>query len=88
MRPVAFALVALLLAACSRVTEENYAKIRDGMTEQEVTGMLGKPTESSSISLAGMTGTGAKWLDGDAVITVQFVNGKVFSSSFKRSAAK
>jgi hypothetical protein len=88
MKLVAAALAALLLAACSRVTEENYAKIRDGMSEQEVIAILGKPTESSSLSIAGLSGTGAKWVEGDAVIAVQFVNGKVLSSSFRRASAK
>ncbi len=87
MKPAALALAALLLAACSKVTEENYAKIRDGMTEQEVIAVLGKPTESSSMSLPGMSGTGAKWVGGNVMISVTFVNGKVLSSSFKRSPA-
>jgi hypothetical protein len=83
------ALTALLaLAACSKVTEENFARVRDGMTEQQVIELLGKPTESSSVNILGLSGTSSKWVEKDAVITVQFVNGKVRARSFDRPAAK
>ena len=42
LRAFAFAAV-LLLAACSKVTQENFSKIQDGMSEQEVTAILGGP---------------------------------------------
>jgi hypothetical protein len=83
------ALAALLaLAACSKVTEQNFAKVQDGMTEQQVIELLGKPTESSSVNILGLSGTSSKWVEKDAVITVQFVNGKVRARSFDRAAAK
>lgn len=82
-RPFAFAAL-LLLAACSRVTPENFARIQDGMTEQEVTAILGSPAESSSGSILGISGTSSKWAGGDAVITVQFVNGKVALKTFNK----
>ena len=83
LRPLAFAAL-LLLAACSKVTQENFAKIQDGMTEQEVTTILGNPTESTSGSLLGISGTSSKWTSGDAVIAVSFVNGKVAMKSFDK----
>ena len=73
----------LLLAACSKVTQENFARIQDGMTEQEVTAILGSPAETSSGSMLGIAGTSSRWTGGDAVITVQFVNGKVALKTFK-----
>ena len=83
----AFALV-LLLAACSKVTQENYARIQDGMSEQEVIGLLGPATESGGMSLLGVSGGSAKWVAKDAVISIQFVNGKVVGKSFTQQKAK
>jgi SmpA/OmlA family protein len=83
---LAFALVAL--AACSKINEENFNKVRDGMSEQEVLALLGTPTESSSINVLGISGTASKWVAKDAVITVQFVNAKVRGKSFDRPPIK
>ena len=85
-RSLAFAAL-LLLAACSRITQENFAKIQDGMTEQEVSAILGSPAESSSSSILGISGTSSTWRSGDAVITIRFVNGKVALKSFDKPAA-
>jgi hypothetical protein len=85
LRALAFAAL-LLLAACSRVTQDNFAKIQDGMTEQEVASILGSPAESSSGSVLGISGTSSKWAGGDAVITIQFVNGKVALKTFNKPA--
>ncbi|MGH8674065.1 MAG: hypothetical protein ACREVG_07130 [Burkholderiales bacterium] len=89
MRIRALALALLLAAAaCSRITQENFAKINDGMTEPEVHALLGSPTESSSRTVLGISGTSSKWVASDAVITVQFVNGKVLLKSFDKPPAK
>lgn len=85
-RSLAFAAL-LLLAACSRITQENFAKVRDDMTEQEVQAILGSPTETSSSSILGISGTSSTWRGGDAVITIRFVNGKVALKSFDKPAA-
>ena len=82
---VAFAVAA---SACSKINEENFAKVRDGMSEQEVLSLLGTPTESSSVSVLGISGTASKWADKETVITVQFVNGKVRGKSFERPPIK
>ena len=87
MRSVLLALL-LLLAACSKVTQENYSKIQEGMTEQEVHAILGSPTESSTKTLLGISGTSSRWVSGDAAIVIRFVNGKVAVSSFEKPAAK
>ncbi len=89
MNPRALALIALLpLVACSKVTQENFSKIQDGMSEQEVRALLGEPTESSSAQALGISGTSSRWVEGETVITVRFVNGKVALKSFNRPAAK
>ncbi len=78
---------ALLLAACSKVTQENFAKIHDGMTEQQVAAILGGATETSSGSILGISGTSSIWRDGEATITVRFVNGKVAMKTFDKPDA-
>ncbi len=87
IRPLALAAL-LLLAACSKVTQENFGKIREGMTEQEVHALLGSPTETATRSVLGISGTSSRWAGSGAVITVQFVNGKVALKSFDRPAEK
>ena len=84
---VAVALLALA-AACSKVSQENFAKIQNGMTEQEVSAILGSPSESTSRDVLGITGTLSRWVSGDAVITIRFVGGKVATKSFDKPPAK
>ncbi|HVP08290.1 MAG TPA: outer membrane protein assembly factor BamE [Burkholderiales bacterium] len=79
---------ALLLAACSKVTQENFARIQDGMTEQQVAAILGAPTETSSGSILGIAGTSSTWRDGDAVIAIRFVDGKAVLKSFEKPGAR
>ena len=86
-RALAFAAV-LLLAACSKLTQENYEKIQNGMSEQEVAAILGKPTESSSTALLNLTATASRWADKDAVIVIRFMNGKVVLKSFDMQPAR
>ncbi|HXZ92419.1 MAG TPA: outer membrane protein assembly factor BamE [Burkholderiales bacterium] len=84
-----FALVlALLVAACSKVDPEHYARIHNGMTEQQVYDILGKPDETSSGGFLGVSTTSAKWVSGNAEINVQFVDGKVVLRSFDQPRGK
>ncbi len=78
----------VLLAACSKVTQENYLRIEEGMTEQEVNAVLGKPTESNSVNVLGVSGTVSRWVGADGVITVRFINGKAGIKTFDKPAAK
>ena len=73
-----------ILSACSRITQENFLKIQDGMSEQEVASLLGSPTESNSMNVLGVSGTASRWVGKDAVIVVRFVNGKVAVRSFDK----
>lgn len=81
-------ILALALAACSTVTEENYRKIQDGMSEEQVAAILGKPSESNSVNVLGVGGTVSKWTSGDAVITVRFVNGKAALRTYDQPATQ
>jgi hypothetical protein len=87
MRTLLCAWLLVLLVACSKVNQENFAKVQDGMTEQEVIGLLGKPTESNSVNVLGVSGTSSRWASGDTVITVRFVNGKVALKTFDKPPA-
>lgn len=78
----------LLLAACSKVSQENFAKIQNGMTEPEVAAILGSPSESTSRDVLGITGTASRWVSGDAVITIRFVGGKVATKAFDKPTPK
>jgi hypothetical protein len=81
-------MLVLLLAACSKVTQENYQKIEEGMTEEQVVALLGKPTETNSVSVLGVSGSVSRWVADDAVITVRFVNGKAGIKSFDKPTRK
>jgi hypothetical protein len=81
-------LAAVLLAACTRITQENFSRIERGMSEQEVISILGSPTESSSVDVLGISGTAARWAGNDAEITVRFVGGKVALKSFEKPVPK
>ncbi|WP_028454032.1 outer membrane protein assembly factor BamE domain-containing protein [Chitinilyticum litopenaei] len=69
----------LLLAACSKITAENYQKIKSGMSRDEVVAILGEPTQSEAGSLLGIEGETASWQNGGLVISAQFVNGKLLT---------
>ena len=59
-RLVATALV-LLVTACSKITEENFSRIQEGMSETEVIAILcTPPTESNSVSILGVSGAAVR----------------------------
>jgi hypothetical protein len=64
---------ALLVGACGKVTAENYAKIKVGMTYEEATKVLGSPASCSD--MAGFKA--CKWGDDKRSITIRFVADKV-----------
>jgi hypothetical protein len=80
------ALLALLVAACSgsKVNQDNFNKIQVGMSQAQVKAILGEATESSSLDIAGFSGTTSTWRKGEAAITIQFVNGKVVAKQFAK----
>ncbi len=73
------AMAAILLAACvSRLTPENLARVKDGMSEQEVRTILGAPTETKTGSFLGVTGTTLVYSNRAQRVIFVFVNGKLF----------
>lgn len=88
-RPLAAALAALFLAACgSKISAENFERIRTGMSQKEVAAILGEPTETSAVSVAGLSGGMATWRDGNTTISIQFLNDKVQAKQLSREAGK
>jgi hypothetical protein len=87
-KPLLALLVALVVVACSKVNQENFLKVQEGMSEEEVISLLGRPTESNSVNVLGVSGTASRWVAGDTVVTVRFVNGKVAFKSFDKAGAK
>jgi hypothetical protein len=79
--------LSLSLVSCggSKLTQANFDKIQTGMTLAQVQAILGEPTESSSVDVAGFSGTVAKWKQGDVTITIQLVNGKVVAKQFSKA---
>jgi hypothetical protein len=82
-------LLLLALAACgSKVNDSNYAKIEIDMTEEKVKSLLGAPTESSGINVAGLSGSSSKWVSKEGTINVQFLNGKVKAKAFSKPSGQ
>ena len=75
-------LMLISVAGCaSKVTQENYDKIENGMTLAQVQAILGKGELQTGASgaIGGLGGSAKmyKWVDGDKTITITFVNDKV-----------
>ena len=76
-RFAAVACVLLGLLACNRLSQENFAKIDEGMTFEEVVAVLGEPTDSKSAGIGPLSATDATWENDSARINIKFLNGKV-----------
>ncbi len=76
--------LSVMLFACSKVSRENFEKIKPGMTLQEVVSILGEPTGSESVDIAGVTGTAATWKRGETVINIHFLSGQVLVKTFDK----
>jgi len=88
-RLVLVALVIAGLAGCpSKISKPNFDQIKLGMTQEEVQGILGPPSAATGLEIPVFSGTTSKWAQGDMLITVQFVNGKVVAKEFSQPAPK
>ncbi len=88
-RPPLLAVLVLTfaIAACgARVSQQNYEKIENDMSTQDVNRILGKPTEVSSFGIGGLSATTAKWVGKTHTITVTFANEKVKMKSLSENA--
>ena len=62
-----------LITGCSKVTTENYNKIKLGMESSEVEKILGKATKCDAI----LTAKQCVWTSGNKSIDIKFVSEKV-----------
>lgn len=75
---------ALLLTACGGgLTQDQFNKVENGMTEEQVKGLIGEPSKIESGSALGISGTAYIYESGDTQATVTFLNGKVMSKAYK-----
>ena len=73
LRNAALLSFCVLLAACSKINQENYSKLAAGMPKAQVESLLGSPTEcSGAIGLTSCT-----WGDQKSFISVQYAADKV-----------
>ena len=87
LRRVMLAAAISFIAGCGNpIDPANFDKITIGMTKEQVIALLGRPSETSSINFAGISGESAKWIRGDDSISIQFANEKVLAkqSQFQR----
>ena len=70
---IALAAALLIVAGCSKLTPENYAKIKAGMAYNDVTAVLGGPDSCSDT--AGFKS--CRWGDDKRSITVRFAGDTV-----------
>ena len=69
----------VLLAACSKINQDNYSKLETGMTKSQVESLLGGPTEC-----AGALGVSScTWGDQQRFISVQYAGDQVLMFSGK-----
>lgn len=65
----ALTLCAAILIGCSKLTTENYDKLKIGMTYAEVKALLGNPTDCTDV----LTMRNCTWGDAQRYIKVSFV---------------
>ncbi|MGE6794062.1 Beta-barrel assembly machine subunit BamE [Pseudomonas guineae] len=79
LRVVALLAGCLLLAACNKVNQDNYAQLKPGMSKVEVENLLGKPAEcSGALGISSCT-----WGDEQRFISVQYAGEQVLLFSGK-----
>lgn len=77
MRMIVLLVLLATLLGCSKLTMENYARIKTGIEYDEVVGILGKPDSCSEALFV----KSCTWGDEQKNITVNFVSDKAILSS-------
>ena len=78
-RTITLAALLLLIVGCSKVTKENYDKIKSGMSYNDVVKLIGKPAECSEA----LGISSCQWKNDGALIDIKFISDQVtfFSGS-------
>ena len=86
LRLVILAAVVMIAACGNPIDPANFDKVSVGMPKDQVIAVLGRPSETTSINLAGISGEAATWRHGGDSISIQFANDKVLAkqSQFQR----
>ena len=72
---LALVIPALILAACSsRLTDDNLAKVRTGMSASEVKAILGKPDREETSETLGIRATTYYYKNGAGEAKITFLN--------------
>lgn len=79
IRMIMLLFLVITLFGCSKLTVDNYAKIKTGMEYSEVVTILGKPDTSSEALFV----KSCMWGDEQKNITVNFVGDKAILSTSK-----
>ena len=88
-RSLGVAVLVLCMAACgSRLNQENFDKIHEGMSQKEVREILGEPVDASGASFLGISSGEAVWKDDKTTVAVHFLNDKVISKQMSRTEKK
>ena len=83
---VVLSLLCVALVACGpRVSQENYEKIKNDMSTEEVNSVLGQPSDVSSFGIGSLSATTARWEGKTHTITVTFANDKVKMKSYSEN---
>ncbi|MGH8517119.1 MAG: hypothetical protein ACREUE_06625 [Panacagrimonas sp.] len=77
LRAVLAGALLLSLAACSKVTAENYEKVKVNMKRDEVYRILGKPDEVSGGDFGPISMSAETWKGSKQTVTVTFGGEKV-----------
>lgn len=77
MRMIVLLVLVALLPGCSKLTVDNYAKLKVGIGYSEVVGILGKPDSCSEALFV----KSCTWGNEQKNITVNFMNDKAILSS-------
>jgi len=81
-------LSSLWVGCGSKLNPDNYTKVKNKMTIEEVTEILGKPDEMESGDILGLTSTTYTYENGDARAVIGFINGKVTTKNFSSGEEK
>lgn len=88
-RSLSVVILLLWLAACgSRVSQENFDKVHEGMSPKEVREILGEPSDTEGRSFLGFSSGEAVWKDNKTTITVHFLNDQVISKQISPTEKK
>src|SRR5882762_6328740 len=73
-------IIAVFLLFCGpHLNAESLARVKNGMTPQQVTSIIGKPSESLTQGALGLTGTTYTYHHGSKEIKLDFLNDKLMA---------